>query len=389
MKFSLTCISLFLVSVTASSDLSFTLEKNSHYKPNAKRAVLRANAKYSSKPFATNHDNSSNTMSALKTGSVSVVDHLYDIEYYGTVKVGNPPQKFKVNFDTGSSDFWIASTICSTCKSHTRYNATESTTYKKDGRRWEIQYGDGSHANGILGRDTINLGGIMIKNQTFGLAKLQSQSFAADPVDGLLGLGFNKITTVKGVQTPMDNMISKKLIKSPIFGVHLGKAIKNGGGEFLFGGYNKKKFKGSLVTIPVDNSAGFWGVDVDSIKMGTKKVHGSFKGILDTGTTLLVFPDSIARKLAKAYKASDNMDGTFTISCDASKLKPLMFSMNGKTFKVPSDSLIFERNDTYCVAGFGYSHLDFSIIGDTFLKNNYVVYNQKVPNVRIAASIDQ
>lgn len=107
MKFSLTCISLFLVSVTASSNLSFTLEKNSHYKPNAKRAVLRANAKYSSKPLATNHDNSSNTMSALKTGSVPVVDHLYDIEYYGTVKVGNPPQKFKVNFDTGSSDFWI------------------------------------------------------------------------------------------------------------------------------------------------------------------------------------------------------------------------------------------------------------------------------------------
>ncbi|MBM6388038.1 MAG: hypothetical protein JSY10_29510 [Paenibacillus sp.] len=100
-----------MVSVTASSNLSFALEKNSHYKPNAKRAVLRANAKYGSQSFATNHGNSSNTMSALKTGSVPVVDHLYDIEYYGTVKVGNPPQKFKVNFDTGSSDFWLGKVL--------------------------------------------------------------------------------------------------------------------------------------------------------------------------------------------------------------------------------------------------------------------------------------
>lgn len=233
------------------------------------------------------------------------------------------------------------------------------------------------------------MGGLVIKNQTFGLAKFQSPSFASDPMDGLLGLGFNTITTVKGIKTPMDNLISQKVIDYPIFGVHLGKAIKDGGGEFLFGGYNKNKFKGNLTTIPVDKSDGFWNVKVSSIKIGAKKVHGSFNGILDTGTTLLIFTDSIAKKVAKAYNAKDNLDGTFTISCDTSKLKPLKFTMNRKTFNVPTDSLIFEKYDTYCIAGFGYAHTNLSIIGDTFLKNNYVVFNQKVPNVRIAASIDQ
>lgn len=55
-------------------------------------------------------------------------------------------------------------------------------------------------------------------------------------------------------------------------------------------------------------------------------------------------------------------------------------------------NILLYINSTYFfkgIAGFGYSNLDFAIIGDTFLKNNYVVFNQRVPNVRIAASIDQ
>lgn len=238
--------------------------------------------------------------------------------------------------------------MCSTCKSHTRYNPKKSKTYSKDGRKWSISYGDGSTANGILGKDTLNIGGITIKKQSVGLAKMESSSFATDPVDGLLGLGFNKITTVKGVKTPVDNMISQGLITSPIFGVHLGKASKNGGGEYLFGGYNKKKFKGSLTTVPVDKSKGFWGITMKSLKVGSTKVSGSFDGIIDTGTTLLIFTNSMAKKVAKAYGASDNGDGTFSISCNTSKLKPLVFAIGNKTFKVPSDSLVFQKIGSHC-----------------------------------------
>lgn len=283
----------------------------------------------------------------------------------------------------------LASTLCSSCTSHTRYDSSKSSTYAADGRAWSISYGDGSTASGVLAKDTVTLGGLAIKGQIIELAKRESSSFASDPIDGLLGLGFNTITTVAGIKTPVDNLISQGLISSPVYGVHLGKASQGGGGEYLFGGYDTTKFTGSLTTIPVDKSQGYWGVSVSSVKVGTTTVASSFSGILDTGTTLLLFTDAIAKKVAAVYGAKDNGDGTFIINCNTSSFKPLIFTLGGATFNVPVESLIFETQGSTCFASFGYAGLPFAILGDTFLKNNYVVFNQQVPSVQIAASINQ
>lgn len=279
--------------------------------------------------------------------------------------------------------------MCSSCTKHTRYNSTKSSTYVSDGRPWSITYGDGSTANGILGTDTVNVGGITITKQTIDLAKIESSSFVSAPVDGLLGLGFDSITSVSGVKTPVDNMISQGKIASPVFGVYLGKQIDGGGGEYIFGGYDISKFKGSLTTVPVDKSHGYWGVTVAGAKVGNTTVISSFKAIIDTGTTLLLFTNAVAAKVAAAYGAKDNGDGTYTINCNTNSFKPLVFTINGANFQIPVNSLIFQQSGTTCYASFGYSGLGFAILGDTFIKNNYIVFNQKVPQVQIAPSINK
>lgn len=121
--------------------------------------------------------------------------------------------------------------MCDSCgSSQTLYDSSKSSTYQKDGRPWSIKYGDGSTSSGILAYDTVNLGGLTIKKQTIELAKTESDTFVNGAIDGLLGLAFDSIASVRGVKTPVDNLISQGLISKPIFGVHLGKASNGGGG---------------------------------------------------------------------------------------------------------------------------------------------------------------
>ncbi|KAG0741624.1 hypothetical protein G6F57_011739 [Rhizopus arrhizus] len=389
MKFSLisSCVALAVLVLSTEAapngkKVNIPLTKNKDYKPNAKNAIQKVLAKYHTHRSASS---SSNSTSTDGIGRVPVTDYYNDIEYFGQVTVGTPGVTLKLDFDTGSSDLWFASSLCTNCgSSQTKYNPNQSRTYAKDGRAWSISYGDGSSASGILGTDTVVLGGLTIQRQTIELARREASSFQNGPSDGLLGLGFNSITTVRGVKTPVDNLISQGLISNPVFGVYLGKESNGGGGEYIFGGYDASKFKGSLTTIPVDNSNGWYGVTIRGASIGRSRVAGSFDAILDTGTSLLVLPNDVARSVASAYGARDNYDGTFSISCDTSRFQPLVFTIGSSTFEVPADSLVYEQDGYSCIAGFGYGDYDFAIFGDVFLKNNYVVFNPTVPQVQIA-----
>ncbi|KAI8394227.1 syncephapepsin precursor [Radiomyces spectabilis] len=352
------------------------LQRNPDFHANATYAVIKAQRKYAKYTIQTK---------SIKPGSVSMTDYLYDVEYYGVVKVGTPPQSLKLDFDTGSSDMWFASTLCSTCSStQTKFDPSKSSTYQQDGRPWSISYGDGSTASGVIGYDVVDLGGLKINKQAIELAKKESAAFQSDPIDGLLGLGFDSIAAYSDIKTPMSNLISQGVVSQPVFGVFLGKQSQGGGGEYVFGGYNEAHIGGALTTVSVDKSQGFWGITVDGLSSGNRKVAGAFHGILDTGTTLMIFTDSMARQVASLYGARDNRDGTFTISCDTASLPPLVLTIGGTKFTIPSSDLIYAKFQGQCIAGFSYAGLPFAILGDVFLKNHYVIFNQKVPNVQIA-----
>ncbi|KAI8339342.1 rhizopuspepsin II [Chlamydoabsidia padenii] len=361
---------------TTQKSVTFPLSANPNFKPNPKAAVAKARAKY----YKHLTD-----VSTFGVGTVPMTDDSGDLEYYGTVSVGTPAQNFKLDFDTGSSDLWFASTLCTSCSStHTKFNPAKSSTYKAEGKTWSISYGDGSNASGITGIDTVTLGGLKIQNQRIELAKRESSQFQSGATDGLLGLGFDTISTVAGTKTPVDNLIAQNLISNPIFGVFLGKASQGGGGEYIFGGYNTNKVGSTFTKVPVDKSQGWYQIDVDGVVGGNGATISGFNGIVDTGTTLLLFTSDVAAQVAKSYGATSNGDGTFNINCDASKLSDLTLNINGGSFTIPAADLIYYNEGSTCIAGFGDAGMDFAILGDVFLKNVYTVFAPTVPEVRFA-----
>lgn len=140
------------------------------------------------------------------------------LEYVVPVKIGTPGVTLNLDFDTGSSDLWVWSSElahASRYSGHTIYNPSKSSTAKKVSGSWNISYGDGSSASGNVYTDTVTIGDVSVPAQAVELAEKLSSSFLQDGGnDGLLGLAWPQINTVspKGVATPVENMISKKVI---------------------------------------------------------------------------------------------------------------------------------------------------------------------------------
>ena len=102
--------------------------------------------------------------------------------------VGNPPQKVRALFDTGSTNTWILNKkteLSNHKEKEFSYDDTSSKTNKKSEQKAVIQFGSGALA-GHFFRDDIRLGScdgsksnrqILIKQQKFGNVEKQKTIF--------------------------------------------------------------------------------------------------------------------------------------------------------------------------------------------------------------------
>ena len=231
-------------------------------------------------------------------GSVPSLPEMYQSEYLSLITIGG--QTMQIDIDTGSSDFWVFSTLLPARErvGHQYiYNPYASATFTNlTGLKWAITYGDGSAAMGIVGQDTINIGGLIIENQAIELATRVTQGFTADkPNDGLLGMGFSNINNVHPVRqrTLFDNMRSP--LARPLFVANL---KEDGSGTFDFGYVNRSLWSADaqLATVPVDPTNGFWQFtsQVYSIGQTITNKSGASPAIADSGTSLLLVDPDVA-----------------------------------------------------------------------------------------------
>ena len=218
---------------------------------------------------------------------------------YSTIEVGKPAQEFKVVLDTGSSNLWVPSSECGSiaCYLHNKYDSSASETYRPNGSDFEIRYGSGS-VKGFISQDTVKLGSVKIPKQDFAeVTQEPGLAFAFGRFDGILGLGYDTISVDK-IVPPFYNMIRKELIDEPLFAFYLGDTNRDGDeSEVTFGGVDKAHYKGDMTKIPLRRKA-YWEVDLDAITFGDQTAEIDSTGaILDTGTSLLALPSTLAELL--------------------------------------------------------------------------------------------
>jgi len=218
---------------------------------------------------------------------------------YSEITIGTPPQTFKVVLDTGSSNLWVPSSSCSSiaCYLHSKYDSSASSTFKKNGSEFAIQYGSGS-LEGYVSHDVVTIGDLEIKDQDFAEATSEpGLAFAFGRFDGILGLGFDTISVNK-IVPPFYNLLNQKSLDEPVFAFYLGDSSKEGDdSEATFGGIDKRHYTVELVKIPLRRKA-YWEVDLDAIALGDDVAELDNTGvILDTGTSLIALPSTLAELL--------------------------------------------------------------------------------------------
>ncbi|EMR69880.1 saccharopepsin [Eutypa lata] len=320
------------------------------------------------------------------------ITNFMNAQYFSEISIGSPPQDFKVILDTGSSNLWVPSSQCGSiaCYLHSKYDSSSSSTYKANGSEFEIRYGSGS-LSGFVSQDDVTIGDITVSGQDFAEATSEpGLAFAFGRFDGILGLGFDRLS-VNGIVPPFYSMVNQKKIDDAVFAFYL--SGENGGddSEVVFGGVDEAHYTGKITEIPLRRKA-YWEVDFDSISFGKEKADLENTGvILDTGTSLIALPSDLAELLNKEIGAKKSYNGQYTVECTVrDSLPDITFTLSGYDFAITPYDYILEVQGS-CISTF--MGMDFpapvgplAILGDAFLRKWYSIYDLGKGTVGLAAA---
>lgn len=139
----------------------------------------------------------------------------------------------------------------------------------------------------------------------------------------------------------------------------------------------------SIHYTPIDNSQGFWMFPSTSASInGTPVAQSGNTAIADTGTTLALVSDAVCKAIYAAIPGSkydQSQQGyLYPASTTADQLPVVEVDVGGKLFTVQKEDLGFADAGNGMVYGGMQSRGDmtFDILGDTFLKSIYAIFDQ-------------
>nr|CAH8848526.1 unnamed protein product [Trichobilharzia regenti] len=336
-------------------------------------------------------------MNLLNVADTPTSEPLYNygnIQYYGEVLVGTPPQKFRVLFDTGSTETWLPSRKCwfldIPCWFIRFYDSSKSSTYKPNGTEFDINYLSGSYS-GYWSMDTMQISSLVIRNQAFAeVTDVFSNDFFSAKFDGIVGMS-RRIVSRYGNLPFFPNIFSQSRDMDPVFSFYLNRENGHVGGELVIGGVNPEYFIGDFESLPVvsDNR---WSVIIKSMKIGgVDFCLGTCIGIIDTGTSLILGHSRSVDAVNNHLGASLGGGGEYSFDCNNIHMLPTIeFVFRRRTYVFsPKDYVLKVENWLYadCTSPFASSDglsPGYWVLGDVFMSKFYTVFDFGWSQIKLA-----
>lgn len=217
--------------------------------------------------------------------------------------------------------------------------------------------------------------------------------------EGVLGIGYasNEVQVGRFGQSAYPNlpraMVENGLISSNAYSLWLNDLEANTG-SILFGGVNKAKYIGDLKTLPVQTVDGGYSefiIALTGVAFASESDSHSYSSnslpaavLLDSGSSLTYLPDSLVEDIYSdlnvVYEASsgvgyvpcsladENINITYTFSDPSITVGMGELTLN-------SGPLYFRDGTRACVFGIVPAGGSTAVLGDTFLRSAYVVYD--------------
>ncbi|KFY91835.1 hypothetical protein V500_04453 [Pseudogymnoascus sp. VKM F-4518 (FW-2643)] len=358
--------------------------------------------------------------------------------YYANITVGTPPQPVSVIIDTGSSDLWVLAKTANVCLDPSiiqqlpgdvgciggTYDSTKSSTYDKlTDNTFKIQYVDQTASKGDYISETVSFNGQNKSNNAIKELQIGLAYNSTLPV-GVMGVGYNaSVAAASPYSNIIDLMVEQGLINTRAYSLWLDD-LSAATGQVLFGGIDTAKYDGALSILPVLGAEGerptSFAVALRGISVGHKGKMTSITSdefaipvILDSGTTHTLLPRTVVNAIIRGLGAYDftNEVGAILVDCGLRTQNPdFVFgyrfgnSTTGPTINVNLSELILDFNgldqslikdsfkawDSVCYLAIADSSTVTSeaiyLLGDTFLRSAYVVYDIDNDEIGIAQS---
>ena len=284
------------------------------------------------------------------------------------------------------------------CSLSGSYSANSSSSYKYVDSDFNVSYVDGSGSSGDYVTDNVGIGGKTLDGLQFGVGYISTTP------EGILGIGYEadegqvNRAGKKAYSNMPQAMVDGGFIKSNAYSLWLDD-LGASTGSILFGGVDTDKYHGSLLSLPVQKEQNVFAEFIITLSGMTLVNDGKNTSmstslptpvILDTGSSITYLPTNLANAIFQALNVQYNSrQGAGYASCNLGTQNiTLDFIFSTVTISVPISELIispgnadqgngqtFQGQDQLCLFGITSADGSTAVLGDTFLRSAYVVYD--------------